>query len=224
MSAPQRPHQLPDAATRLRVDVLPAAPLADGETLRALLRETQNRLLAAERLIGEQEKKIRELEDIASTDVLTHLMNRRGFENFYAQECARIGRGQSTGALLVLIDLDGFKAINDTYGHQAGDACLKVVAEQLMHAIRFTDGAARFGGDEFALLLTQTDLDKAADRAIEIRAALDAISFDWQGTRLSCTGSIGIAPVTRGDEDLALPYRRADAALYADKHRRKAAE
>lgn len=188
---------------------------------RALLRDAWKRLQDAEAVIAEQEQRIRELEDLASTDALTSLMNRRGLETFFEQELSRIRRGNSPGALLVLIDLDRFKAINDTHGHQAGDACLKIVASHIMDNIRFTDGAARLGGDEFAILLTQTDAIKVADRVKIIRAALDNITFDWQGTQLNCGGSVGTAPVTSDDAGFASSYQKADAALYADKSRRR---
>lgn len=222
-----RPAALPDPRTspedfaNMALQV-PAGWQDNPEMARALLRDAWKRLQTAEAVIAAQERKIQELEDLASTDALTSLMNRRGLETFFEQELSRIRRGNSPGALLVLIDLDRFKAINDQHGHQAGDACLKIVASHIMDNIRFTDGAARLGGDEFAILLTQTDAAKAADRVRIIREALDDISFDWQGTALSCGGSLGIAPVGADDNGFAASYQKADAGLYADKARRKA--
>ncbi len=213
---------LPAADIQIRVPEMRAASSAD--MTKALLREAMTKLQEAERIMAEQEKKIRELEDLASTDQLTGLMNRRGLENFFEQELSRIRRGTSDGAVLVMIDLDGFKAINDTYGHKAGDECLKQVSKQVMKSIRFTDGAARFGGDEFAILLTQTDPKKVYSRVRSIRHALNQVSFKHGDLELKCGGSVGSAAVSISDESFSAAYMKADAALYADKADRKAAK
>lgn len=212
---------LPAADIQIRVPEMRVSESPD--MTKALLREAMAKLQEAERIMADQEKKIRELEDLASTDALTGLMNRRGLENFFEQELSRIRRGTSDGAVLVMIDLDGFKAINDTYGHKAGDECLKQVSKQVMKSIRFTDGAARFGGDEFAILLTQTDPKKVFSRVTSIRKALNAVAFKWEGQELKCGGSVGTAAVNASDEDFSAAYLKADAALYADKAARKAA-
>lgn len=214
---------LPAADIEIRVpEMRPAS--ASPDMTKALLREAMIKLQEAERIMAEQEKKIRELEDLASTDALTGLMNRRGLENFFEQELSRIRRGTSDGAVLVMIDLDGFKAINDTYGHKAGDECLKQVTKQVMKSIRFTDGAARFGGDEFAILLTQTDPKKVYSRVRSIRNALNSVAFKWNGEELKCGGSVGTAAVAASDDGFTTAYLKADAALYADKAARKAAQ
>lgn len=188
----------------------------------ALLKHAQAQIEASEKLIAEQAQKIRELEDLASTDPMTALMNRRGFEKFFEQELSHIRRHNSSGALLLLIDLDKFKEINDTCGHQAGDTCLKLVAEKLLQSIRIVDGAARFGGDEFAILLTQTDKEKAAVRIEKIRAALDTLELQWEGKRIRFGASLGAASIDPQNGYMAA-YEAADAALYADKKRRKGA-
>lgn len=210
----------PAADTVLRSPAM-RAPSSEDIT-KALLREAMARLQEAERTMAAQEKRIRELEAEVSTDVLTGLMNRRGLEEFFEQELSRIRRGTSQGAVLVMVDLDGFKAINDTYGHQAGDECLKQVSKKIMEEIRFTDGAARFGGDEFAILLTQTDPKKVYSRVRSIRNALNSVAFKWEGQELSCGGSLGSAAVSPDDDGFSNAYLKADAALYADKADRKA--
>ena len=187
----------------------------------ALLKDAYDQIEEAERRIADYEKRIRELEDLASTDPMTGLMNRRGFEKFFDHELARIRRHHSPGALFVLIDLDGFKPLNDLFGHQAGDACLKLVGEKLLKSIRIVDGAARFGGDEFALLLTQTAPDKAMLRVRQVQAMLNDVDFAWQGNRLHFGASVGTAGVS-ADIDYAAVYQAADRALYADKKARKA--
>lgn len=200
-----------------------SAPASGEDATAALLREAVARLQDAHRIMEQQEQRIRELEAEVSTDALTGLMNRRGFEAFFQQELARIRRSTSTGAVLVMIDLDGFKDINDTYGHQAGDACLKQVSEQIMKSIRFTDGAARFGGDEFAILLTHTDPEKVYARVRSIRNTLNALAFRWEGRELICKGSLGSAAVHADDDGFSTAYLKADAALYSDKAARKSA-
>lgn len=186
----------------------------------ALLRHAYQKIEDSERRIEAQEKRIRQLEELAETDPLTGLMNRRGFEKFVDLELSRIRRKHSPGALFVLVDLDRFKQINDIHGHQAGDDCLGLVAEHLLKSIRFADGAARFGGDEFALLLTQTAPEKAMDRVEKIRQVLNDMRLDWQGEKLHFGASIGIAPATPESDFNAL-YKEADKALYADKQDRR---
>lgn len=186
----------------------------------ALLKDAYDQIEAAERRIDAYERRIRELEELAGTDPLTGLMNRRGFERFFEQEQARIRRLQSPGALFVLIDLDRFKPLNDLYGHQAGDACLKLVAAELLTSIRITDGAARFGGDEFALLLTQTDPEKAKVRVAQVRDTLNDMHLPWEGDELHFGASLGSAPLM-AQSAYATIYEAADRALYADKKSRK---
>ncbi len=186
----------------------------------ALLRHAYQKIEEAERRLEAQEHRIQQLEELAETDPLTGLMNRRGFEKFVELEMSRIRRLHSPGALLVLVDLDRFKQINDINGHQAGDECLKLVADHLLKSIRFADGAARFGGDEFAILLTQTAPEKAMARAQKIRQVLNDMRLNWQGEKLHFGASIGIAPATP-ESDFPALYKQADTGLYADKQDRR---
>lgn len=209
------------APAALEADIAPPNAWRTQSTTVALLKDAYDQIEAAERRIADYEKRIRELEDLASTDPMTGLMNRRGFEKFFDHELARIRRHHSPGALFVLIDLDGFKPLNDLYGHQAGDACLKMVGEKLLKSIRIVDGAARFGGDEFALLLTQTDPEKAMVRVHQVQEMLSDVAFDWEGSRLHFGASVGTAPVA-ADSSYAAAYQAADHALFTDKKARKA--
>jgi diguanylate cyclase (GGDEF)-like protein len=192
-----------------------------GETL-ILLHHANAMVRQAEQRLAEQEKKIQELESLASTDPLTGLMNRRGFENFFTQELERTRRHNTFGSVLLLIDLDKFKEINDVYGHQAGDACLKKVAECLLKNIRCVDAAARIGGDEFAVLLSHTDPEKSANCVHQIKRAINSLHADWQGIPLQISASVGIKHVSdTGSFETA--YHAADKALYNDKKNRKIA-
>jgi diguanylate cyclase (GGDEF)-like protein len=198
-----------------------AVPHRLHSTTTALLHDAQDRLGAAQKLIATQEKRIRELEALAVTDSLTGLMNRRGFDGFFTQERARQRRNDKKSAgCLLLIDLDLFKDINDTHGHDAGDACLREVAEILSRNLRLLDGIARFGGDEFAVLLTDTDMEKAAGRIALLRAELNRIEVKYNGTTLRLGASLGVAAVDTKTAYADL-YRTADRALYTDKLERR---
>ncbi len=186
----------------------------------AMLRDTEDRLVLAERLIAEQERRIRQLEDLADSDALTSLLNRRGFQKFFDNEAARMSRYKTEGSYLLLIDLDLFKEINDKYGHQAGDACLAAVAKLLTGSTRVVDGVARFGGDEFAVLLTQTNADRAAERIQTLSNLLNNLTVEWKGQLLRIGASIGGAPV-KDSAAYDVAYREADARLYLDKNSKK---
>ena len=185
----------------------------------ALLKHAHSQVENAESRIMALEKRIRDLEELASTDPLTGLMNRRGFEQFYTLEKSHIQRGNSKGALLLVIDLDRFKLVNDSFGHAAGDDCLKVAAATLLKTIRISDGAARLGGDEFVVMLTHTEADKAALCAHKIRSRLDQMTATWGGQKLEFGASVGITPVTSEPIDY---FHQADVSLYEEKTRRKA--
>ncbi|MBU6475956.1 MAG: GGDEF domain-containing protein, partial [Alphaproteobacteria bacterium] len=150
-----------------------------------LLQQAHAQVREAEHRLKAQDKKIYELERLAATDPVTGLLNRRGFESFCAQELERTRRHNTPGSVLVLFDLDKFKHINDTYGHQAGDACLKKVADTLGRKIRSVDAAARLGGDEFALLLSHTDPEKSANCLNEIRYVMDSLQLVWEQHMIS---------------------------------------
>jgi diguanylate cyclase (GGDEF)-like protein len=154
-----------------------------------------------------------QLAELASTDDLTELANRRRFTEALRIELSRARREEGTLALL-LVDIDHLKRINDTHGHPAGDAAIRHVASMLKKARRETDVAARLGGEEFAILLPATDVAGAVTVAESIRSRLLAS----QGTNsFPLTVSIGVATAPEdGTEDEAL-IRTADLRLYAHK-------
>ncbi len=185
-----------------------------------LLQQAHAQVKEAETRLAAKDRKIYELERLAATDPVTGLLNRRGFENFCAQELERTRRHNTPGSVLVLFDLDKFKDINDTYGHQAGDACLKKIADAIGRKIRTVDAAARMGGDEFALLLSHTDPEKSANCLNEIRYAMDSLQLVWEQHMISIKSSMGIKYVT-GDMSYDTAYRAADKALYDNKRQRQ---
>lgn len=185
------------------------------------IREAESAIKARDDMIAEQERRIAALENLAMTDEMTGLFNRRGFSNDFDREISRVKRGTSKGGVFLLIDLDKFKPINDTHGHQAGDACLKLVAEALQSTVRDTDTVARFGGDEFAVLLTNTTPDQAFERIHTIRQSLNNLTLIWQGDKIDIGASMGFVKYTGDDTDFGRAYDLADKALYADKDLRR---
>jgi diguanylate cyclase (GGDEF)-like protein len=150
--------------------------------------------------------------ELSRTDALTGLRNHRAFEERLVDELARAGRYREPLSLLVF-DLDGLKAINDTRGHHAGDVALRALADALRLGARQTDFAARVGGDEFVLLAPRTDAPAAAALGERIRTLVAA-----QGVQ-GLTASVGVATVGAGRPTGAFLRELADSALYEAKRR-----
>ena len=183
----------------------------------AMIRQAYHRLEAAEEKMAAQEKRIAQLEQQVTLDELTGLLNRRGFFDAFMKEMDRMKRGHSNGGLLILVDLDNFKMINDTYGHPAGDAALRLVGKTLGGSSRPMDCCARLGGDEFVLLLANTEREKALVRAQNLIKQLNSLSLVWYGAELPIRASLGLKDYGVGEtpEDI---FGEADTLLY--KHKR----
>ena len=159
------------------------------------------------------------LQQLALTDSLTNLPNRRAIEEW--------GRRQLTGALrhkfpfwIVMIDVDEFKTVNDTYGHDAGDAVLKNVADTIRRNSRQCDICGRIGGDEFMLVLTFTDQAGVRIAVERIRQQIESHVYTFQGREISVTASLGIAGIKPGQDcDIERLMVQADVALYSAKRR-----
>ncbi|MGB3308326.1 MAG: GGDEF domain-containing protein [Nodosilinea sp.] len=155
--------------------------------------------------------------EVAEQDPLTGIANRRGLET--AMTALNYQPGSVVHSL-ILVDLDGFKAINDTYGHEMGDRLLQAVAEVLHSQVRAIDLAARIGGDEFVLLLVGCTPEEAREKAETIRQEIQKISLadlTPGQTRPFISASFGISNFDP-DRGLTPSYRQADAALYRAKH------
>ncbi|HEX4009809.1 MAG TPA: diguanylate cyclase [Solirubrobacteraceae bacterium] len=156
------------------------------------------------------------LQHLADHDHLTELWNRRAFESHLRRQIAQCRRGSSPAALLI-VDLDGFKLINDTHGHAAGDALLVSVANTLRARLRATDCIARIGGDEFAVILSETR-PEAVERVVESLAQqIRDACVEVGGRDIGVSASIGVAILDRNAPDEREALDAADRAMYARK-------
>jgi diguanylate cyclase (GGDEF)-like protein len=156
------------------------------------------------------------VEGFSRIDWLTGLYNRRHFDYLLAQEVARAGRYSRPLAAL-LVDSDNLKVINDTYGHQAGDHLIATLANLLRTEMRLSDTLVRYGGDEFVVLLPDTEPIGARFLAERLRAAVEAAQLTWQKQRIPITVTIGVASLPADASDGTSLVARADAALYVGK-------
>ncbi len=153
---------------------------------------------------------------LAATDPLTELPNRRFFEEYAEMELARMSRFGRPVALLML-DLDNFKLINDSYGHPVGDAVLKEIATRCKAVIRASDIFARLGGEEFVALLIGSDLSEAYDIAEVLRSVIEDLIIETTAGPIRVTSSIGVTAIGSGEPSIDAAIERADQALYAAK-------
>jgi len=151
----------------------------------------------------------------ARTDPLTNLPNRASYDDHIVQEYERWSRYR-TGFAIAVGDLDYFKNINDTYGHLAGDKVLRLIGKVLSKNIRATDFIARFGGEEFVMILPSTSTDEAVQAVDKMRKAVESCPFNFHGAPVNVTMSFGVAEVADGDNVDEL-FQRADDALYKAK-------
>ena len=154
-------------------------------------------------------------------DGLTGLPNRTLFVDRLTQALTRTSRSPGTRIALLFLDLDGFKGVNDTLGHLAGDLLLTKLADRIREHLRKSDTPARLGGDEFAVLLEDVRDEEAARRIADDLAQRIAAPFDLDGDAVRVTAAIGLALSTTGLERPDDLLRAADAAMYRSKGRRR---
>lgn len=157
-----------------------------------------------------------QLQELALHDGLTGLLNRRHWETCLEREFARHVRYNSP-ASLVMFDIDHFKQLNDTYGHQAGDEVIRRVAAMTRQMVRDTDYAGRYGGEEFVVLLPDTPLEGAALFAERLRKAIDQMGMVHEQQNLACAVSIGVACIHADMKNHQALIEKADKALYQAK-------
>ncbi|MBF0256770.1 MAG: diguanylate cyclase [Gammaproteobacteria bacterium] len=158
-----------------------------------------------------------ELDRVANTDALTGLNNRRAFLAQYQQEMERVRRHGAELPTLAIMDLDKFKSVNDTYGHDIGDIVLKLFAEVLQTAVRSIDSPGRWGGEEFVVLLPRTGIDDALIVLERVRMGISQHKIPAPADQLTVTVSIGVTPVAHAQESADEAIKRADAGLYQAK-------
>ncbi len=174
-----------------------------------------------ERKKAEQVKRrlIESLEHLSNTDSLTGLTNRRALTDSLIYEVDR-ARRYGSDLSLILCDIDSFKAINDTYGHDAGDRALQIISETLKAQLRKADIAGRYGGDEFMLILPETSLEGAENLADKLLAVVRTTALQIPaGLAVPLSISIGVAGLQTSDGTVDALVKRADKALYSSKQR-----
>jgi len=156
------------------------------------------------------------LTELATTDSLTGVSNRRQFDTFLGIEINRASRyNHSVG--LAMVDLDDFKQVNDTYGHQAGDYVLTELCRVLKEGLRATEIVSRYGGEEFTVIIPQADYDVARVVGEKIRSLVEKHEFTYDGTRLPVTVSVGVALFPQMSIDAESLVATADRAMYEAK-------
>jgi diguanylate cyclase (GGDEF)-like protein/PAS domain S-box-containing protein len=167
--------------------------------------------------VTERRRLDKELQASATTDSLTDLPNRRQFLDRLREEFLRVQRLDNQRSSVLMLDLDLFKEVNDTYGHAAGDALLQHFARQLQNAIRKIDTAGRLGGEEFAVIMPGADSVAARASADRLREIVARTPLVQEGNTIPMTVSIGIATIEPRDRDAGATLVRADGALYRAK-------
>lgn len=162
-----------------------------------------------------QQSALKQMEGIALRDGLTELLNRRAVEDMLTRENSR-SRRSARFYCVVMADVDRFKAVNDRYGHAAGDAVLRAVGRLLRASVRDHDVVSRWGGEEFVLVLPETSLASGVRAAEKLRAAVEALAIDVEGDTLHVSMTFGVAEGD-GETPSSTVVEAADAAMYRGK-------
>jgi diguanylate cyclase (GGDEF)-like protein len=204
-------------ATRPRADDIRVDPIAiTPRTVQDILAFVAEK----EQSLNDLRGRVAELERLLETDELTGLLNRRGFEAAARRTLAGATRYRETG-VLALIDLDGFKRVNDDHGHAAGDAALRLVGSILSENVRATDYAARLSGDEFAILWVRAVPSALPQRIQTLKQRLDTAVLEWGDTTVALKASVGTVTYDN-TSPLDVLQRQADQAMYREKRARRA--
>jgi len=167
--------------------------------------------------LSQSRKRIEFLETLADQDALAPVLNRRAFVRELTRMIAYSERYDVAGSVLYF-DVDDMKQVNDQLGHAAGDAVLTRVAETLVRESRASDVVGRLGGDEYAVILSQADVQTAAAKAASLAQAVAAETIDWESEKINVTLSYGVHTFA-GGEQVEQALDAADRAMYARKRR-----
>ncbi len=154
---------------------------------------------------------------LSLTDELTGLANRRCFENTFEKEFLRAKR-YNNKLTLVIFDIDYFKKVNDTFGHQCGDYILKQVSNAALQTFRKTDTVFRFGGEEFVVILTETDINQSIIPLERFRKTVETLDLNYHGQPVNITVSIGACQLTPDIHSKDILLEKTDNALYKAKN------
>ena len=208
-----------DVATRVAKNIPVGEMTPDVETAVMTLMAEVDRL--KQELVYSQQK-VEELEFIADEDPLVNVLNRRAFDRELNRALAYARRYTMTASFLYL-DLNGFKQVNDQYGHSAGDEVLRSVGRVLAENVRSSDVVGRLGGDEFGVILVQADEKVAAMKVVDLMEKISAKPVIYDGKEIFVGVSVGFA-MFRADDDADTLVSRADKAMYEDKNSAKVAQ
>lgn len=184
---------------------------------------SESGIAVLERLSGElaeMKAKLEAAEALADRDTLAPVFNRRAFLRELHRTMSEVER-YKTPAAVIYIDLDGFKAVNDEYGHSAGDAVLRHVGVLLTDSVRESDVVGRLGGDEFGIILNRATAEEAAVKAALLSDKINSSAILYAGVPHRIRASVGVHPIAMV-EDPETAIARADEAMYAEKHARRA--
>ena len=170
--------------------------------------------------LAEMKAKLEAAEELADRDTLAPVFNRRAFLRELHRTMSEVER-YKTPAAVIYIDLDGFKALNDEYGHSAGDAVLRHVGLLLMDSVRESDVVGRLGGDEFGIILNRATAEEASVKAASLSDKINSSAILYAGVPHRIRASVGVHPIATV-EDPETAIARADEAMYAEKHARRA--
>lgn len=179
-------------------------------------------IAALERLtaeLAETKAKLEAAEALADRDTLAPVFNRRAFLRELHRTMSEVERYKNPAAV-IYIDLDGFKAVNDEYGHSAGDAVLRHVGLLLTDSVRESDIVGRLGGDEFGVILNRATAAEAATKAEALNEKINTSAILYAGVPHRIRASVGVHPIALA-EDPETALARADEAMYAEKHARR---
>ncbi|WBQ12147.1 GGDEF domain-containing protein [Hyphomonadaceae bacterium BL14] len=209
-AASATPARVPDSASIMGVPEAELTPNVQ-RALLSLMGEVDQLRRETEAL----RVKVRDLENLADRDVFLPVLNRRAFLREVSRALALAERHDAPSSLIYL-DLNGFKAINDTHGHAAGDAALRAVADLIAAHVRETDAVGRLGGDEFGIVLTLTPAAAAERKARELVETLETTPIVHDGQQFQVGAAWGVRALEAG-VDVNTAMAEADAAMYARK-------
>lgn len=214
--------QLSSTDDIVKINTLVEGLMRDTYTMQADVLRSRDEILQQRDIAETAQQKIKHLQDelmqlseAVRIDQLTGVLNRRGLEEAFETEIARFNRGGSE-LCVALLDIDNFKQLNDTHGHQAGDIALKHLADVVKNSVRPTDIVTRLGGEEFVVLLPNTNLEEAVTAMTRLQRNLTKAYFMANNEKLLITFSAGVA-LYRKDEEESNVLQRADLAMYKAK-------